>query len=451
MARRRPSGPSPQELVAQSDGLLYFAGVPGAFCARDLFAGAFKLLGHLEVAPPRPREAAALDDFASQLPLTPLADPSPSLAARLLLPGYEPPLRAEKLEAELAALDRVPMTDGAERTFQFACQVVRWCGNDARCDQQVELLGKLALERLCAEERWRTIAVKVDGQLRPLFRSANEFVATIYRMRGRCVHKSRVSHKRNAARLYLRLFYRGVPLPPTTDPFEVFGRHTAIAADTYEELVERVGGRLPTPTEMKEAADAMKAAMKKETAATSAALEASPKPCTRKPHRRGSKAEVKAAWQQAAWERVLTYVEETSEDPILKLLLEELHESYRPDEEQVVENPNHLPVYPAGLPSPIAFTETPTEDGAATLQIDVAALPHPTPYYVRSRIPRRAPWTLTEYPDGRLVIRVPLSAHPAEAREERAQAYTWASRLCLDFSAPLPTGMKPEAPANAPP
>ncbi len=449
MARRPYTGPTPQELVAQSDGLLYFAGVPGAYCARELFVGAFKLLGHLQAGPPVPADGAAFDTFAAELPLTPLDGPRPSIAAHLLIPGYELPLHAKTFEAELAALDRIPMTDGSERMFQFACQVVRWCGNDARCDQQIELLGKLALERLCEEERWRTIAVKIDGHLRPLFRSANEFVATFYHMRGRCIHKSRVSHIRNAARLYLRLLYRGVPLHPDLNLLEVFGGNTARAADAYESLVKRLDGRLPTPDEIKEAAQAMKLEME----AAAAALQASPEPSAspRTPGRKGSKDDVLAAWQKATWDHLLTYVDEAIEDPVLKLTLKELRDSYLTEEERVVDESPRLPVYPAGLPSPIAITEIPADDGEATLAIEVAPLPHPAPYYARSKIPHRAPWTITDYPDGRLSIRVPVSAHPSKAREERGQAYTWASRLCLDLSAPLPTGMKNEGPTAAQP
>ncbi|MBW7896132.1 MAG: hypothetical protein H3C27_13545 [Opitutaceae bacterium] len=434
MARRRHPGPSVDQLIAQSDGQLYYAGFPGAYGARDLFYDALQLLGHQEPGPPAPQDGVAFSTFASQLPVTPLADPGPSLAARLLLPGHELPPQAEILDAELAALDRVPMTDGAGRTYQFATQVVGWCGNDARVDQQSELLGQLALERLCAEERWRTIGVKIDGQLRPLFRSANEFCRTIFRMRGRSAHKSSVSRTRNAARLYLRLKYRGAPLPASLDTLEPFGRHP-LAVDTYVALVEQLGGHLPSPGQIKVAANAMKATNR---AVPKAAV---PEPA-RRSRRSGAKTAPPTAWQQATWQRLHDYAD-AQEDPVLAMMLEELHQSYLPEAERVVEQPSRLPVYPAGLPSPITFSETAGEAGDITLTMEVAALPDPAPYYVRSRIPRRAPWSVTSHPDGRLTIRVPVSSNPPQAREQRALAHTWATRLCLDLQAPIPSGMEP--------
>ncbi len=444
MARRRHTGPSTRELIAQSDGELYFAGVPGAFCPRDLFAGAAELLGHTLPSPSRFEPAAALEDFAAHLPPASVADPvAPSTAAHLLLPGYQVPANAERLERELTRVDDIPITDGAGRLFRFATHLVGWTGNDARCDQLTELLGKLALERICREEAWRNIAVKIDGQLRPLFHSGNHFVSEMLRMRERCPKKSRVSHIRNSARLWLQLHSRGLPVPMNLRWLECFGRHPN-AIPTYATLVQSLGGRLPSAQQMQAAAAQMRA---EHATALAAAGEHSPGSTHPRPL---SMEEKKRALRQG----IRSYIAANHNDPFLESLIAQ-HDQLEDadDEDAVVEDtPSFLPRYPAGLPSPFEFSET-EEAGSVMLHLTIAPLPDPVPYRMRSSINDHPDWSFTAHPDGGGggVLHIPLSLHPLRANEQRSQAYSWATNLCLELVAPLPRGVKPRPRTLVPP
>lgn len=318
------------------------------------------------------------------------------------------------LETELAdwerAINRIPVEQRAARAFSFSSAVFAWLAHERHAGR-AELIGILALELLCVEQHWREIAISVDGRpAEPLFASAAQFVTSILDLWGMSAHESRISHRRRAARLWLRLRARQLPVPDNLNRIEALST-LENAVELYSKIVRLKGGRLPTHTEI--------------TLAIAEGADALNRP-------QGSMSKQKRTRIAGLLDELDAYALSRS-DPVLSGICQRLRQAA--ENKTIVKQKitRALPRLAPEMGCPFHLREEPQ-----TLHITVERLPDPMPYRARASIPRRAGWIVCPFDDGRWQVAVPLDENPAKANAQRAEAFAWMTELCADMHAPLP-------------
>ncbi len=313
----------------------------------------------------------------------------------------------KRFEAELR---QVEIADRSERAFTCSIAMTQWRAH-MNVAGLVELLGLIALERFIIDNLWREISVSVCGAPPvPLFKSVHDFIARVIRPFMPPEKAKRLSHKRRAIRLWLKLRERGYPVPPNVDRLEDLSL-LANAIELYAAIVAHNRGGLPQAGQIE------------------AVLKGGTKALT-KP--KGSLAQTQKAQVLEAIAKLGSYTA-TLEDPVLDGLVADVEKAAKGNKVVKQKLTRLKPRLAPELGCPFHFEEV-----DHTLTVTVDPLPDPMPYRALKAIPKRATWSILELPDQRLRVVVELDHNPAKARHQRAEAYHWASEICAELQCPLP-------------
>lgn len=409
------SAPSEQQLrktPAQllREGQLHFCGTPAAY-AEILLTRCLRAAASTAPTPtPTPTlDAAGIERWAK----SPANLPIISAAGLPVLFGPREEIGRHATEAWLAQSNAIPLAERSERAHFLGLTIAGWLAHERRNDA-AELIGIIALEEYCLEGLWREIQVMIDGQLIRVFRTPNEFVATVLAHWQRGASSGRVSHLRTCARLWRRLRARQLPTPPNLSRLEPICRR-GDAVDLYQKLVAANRGLAPTASQILAAVESPEGS----TAATG------------KPSQ--------LARVLAVADEIQAYATQRADPHLSALVTRLLNEGRRSPKAHVKRPPpRNLPRYDPALPCPFSFTEHVEPEGSRHLTIDVAPLPHPMPYRAQSTLPPKASWGVKADVSGAIQIVVELSNSPSQAHAQKAQAYAWAIALCRDMHAPMP-------------
>lgn len=318
-------------------------------------------------------------------------------------------------------LRAIPLDDREARFRYLGQQIGAWLSAENRLPA-LEARALVSLDEIEREQLWREkFALEAAGRVEP-FERFSDFAAAFLHRWGRGDSPSRLVHRRKAARLWLRLEAAHLPLPPVLSRLEKLPPGEE-GFQIYAELANSAGGdRAPTEEEIEE---------------KMAELNGTETP-------RAAKKRAKANLRDL-YKRLADYAASKS-DPYLDafveefgLRLEELRESAK--EKPPIAPTGRTPRYDSSLGCPFRFEEYfDAKERKYFLAMDVAPLPHPYPYQIKTApLAVKQNWLFRAEEDGAMAVRIELSADPHLRNAECYEVFSFALRICDVLVAPAPT------------